>query len=179
MGVPSKVLNEPVLLKHIEAIDKANVREEAWVEELMWNDPRARGSGVKGNTRGEGVYEFGADVTKKFIEDNNLRMLIRAHDMRKDGFQRQHADRLVTLFSAPNYEDEGNLGAFARFIETNLNKGMKLQNSTFLQYPDRKNVDAKTFTKLRKRVVRAGTSVASSRASSRAPSVASEKAEEL
>ena len=61
------------------------VREEAWVEELMWNDPRARGSGLKDNTRGEGVFEFGADVTKKFLQDNNLRMVIRAHDIRKEG----------------------------------------------------------------------------------------------
>lgn len=145
----------------------------------MWNDPRARGSGLKDNTRGEGVFEFGADVTKKFLQDNNLRMVIRAHDIRKEGFQRQHADRLVTLFSAPNYEDEGNLGAFARFDASRLSIDMKLQNTTFLQYPDRKHIDAKVITKLRKRVTRAGTSVASSRASSRAPSVASEQACEL
>ena len=39
----------------------------------------------RGHERGEGVFEFGADVTKKFLQDNNLRMVIRAHDIRKEG----------------------------------------------------------------------------------------------
>eukprot|EP00435_Cladocopium_sp_Y103_P064217 s528_g25.t2 len=63
--------------------------------------------------RGVGI-KYGPDVTTKFCSQNRLRFLVRSHQVPEDGrgFQKQHNDRCVTVFSASNYcGDGGNFGA--------------------------------------------------------------------
>ena len=43
------------------------------------------------------------DVTDKFTHANNLKMIARAHQLMNKGYQLQHNNKLVTIFSAPNY----------------------------------------------------------------------------
>lgn len=52
--------------------------------------------------RGAG-YTFGQDITETFNHDNNLQFIVRAHQLIMEGFQWQHANGVLTLFSAPNY----------------------------------------------------------------------------
>ena len=58
--------------------------------------------GFEISPRGAG-YVFGEDITKKFNEANGLSLICRAHQLVSDGFEKTHDDKLVTLFSAPNY----------------------------------------------------------------------------
>jgi serine/threonine-protein phosphatase PP1 catalytic subunit len=46
---------------------------------------------------------FGADIVASFLEDNELDLLVRAHQVVEDGYEFFAGRRLVTLFSAPNY----------------------------------------------------------------------------
>ena len=82
--------------------------------ELLWSDPYDE-KGTRPSRRGAGV-NFGPDVTEKFLKENNLKLLIRSHEVRKEGYQIETGGKLITLFSAPNYCDRsGNKGALIKF----------------------------------------------------------------
>lgn len=46
---------------------------------------------------------FGADIVAQFLQDHDLDLLVRAHQVVEDGYEFFAGRRLVTLFSAPNY----------------------------------------------------------------------------
>jgi|TARA_B110000977_G_scaffold64920_1_gene88397 serine/threonine-protein phosphatase 5 len=82
--------------------------------EMLWSDPGAL-PGRHPSKRGVGVA-FGADVTKKFLQDNDLQLVVRSHEVKDEGFEVDHDGNLITVFSAPNYCDQmGNKGAFITF----------------------------------------------------------------
>ncbi|ESS65124.1 serine/threonine protein phosphatase [Trypanosoma cruzi Dm28c] len=62
------------------------------------------------SSRGRG-HNFGEDVTLRFLKENGLSFIIRAHQCVWEGYQWQHQNRLLTVFSAPNYCGLGNKGA--------------------------------------------------------------------
>ncbi|KAG5464032.1 hypothetical protein LSCM1_00212 [Leishmania martiniquensis] len=66
--------------------------------------------GFSGNPRGTG-HIFGEDTTINFINTNQLYFIVRAHQCVQEGFQWNHQDRLLTVFSAPNYCGMRNKGA--------------------------------------------------------------------
>ncbi|KAG5489350.1 hypothetical protein GH5_00218 [Leishmania sp. Ghana 2012 LV757] len=66
--------------------------------------------GFSGNPRGTG-HIFGEDATISFINTNRLYFIVRAHQCVQEGFQWTHQDRLLTVFSAPNYCGMRNKGA--------------------------------------------------------------------
>ncbi|XP_064622307.1 serine/threonine-protein phosphatase 5-like [Lineus longissimus] len=79
--------------------------------ELLWSDPQ-RQSGRSPSKRGVGIH-FGPDVTKQFLQKNNLDYVVRSHEVRSDGYEVLHDGKCITVFSAPNYCDTmGNKGAF-------------------------------------------------------------------
>nr|CAD1842223.1 unnamed protein product [Ananas comosus var. bracteatus] len=64
---------------------------------------------------------FGADVTKRFLQENNLELVVRSHEVKDEGYEIEHDGKLITVFSAPNYCDQmGNKGAFIRFTAPEL-----------------------------------------------------------
>ena len=70
---------------------------ENYISDLMWSDPDDRyGWGI--SPRGAG-YTFGQDITETFNHDNNLQFIVRAHQLIMEGFQWQHANGVLTLFS--------------------------------------------------------------------------------
>jgi len=81
--------------------------------EMLWSDPQPM-RGRAPSKRGVGL-SFGPDVTQRFLDDNNLKLLIRSHEVKMDGYEVEANGRLITVFSAPNYCDSmGNKGAFVR-----------------------------------------------------------------
>ena len=79
--------------------------------DTLWSDPDRDITGWAENDRGVS-YTFGADVVRRFLEKNDLDLIVRAHQVVEDGYE-FFADRgLVTVFSAPNYCGEfDNAGA--------------------------------------------------------------------
>lgn len=87
--------------------------DEGLMTEMLWSDPQP-GKGRAASKRGVGVA-FGEDVTQNFLQKNGLKMVIRSHEMKEEGYSIEHGGKLVTVFSAPNYCDQmGNKGAFIR-----------------------------------------------------------------
>lgn len=85
--------------------------EEGLMCDLLWSDPQPA-PGRAPSKRGVGV-QFGPDVTKKFCAENNLRYIIRSHEVKPEGYEVCHDGKCITVFSAPNYCDTmGNQGAF-------------------------------------------------------------------
>ena len=81
---------------------------------MLWSDPQP-GMGRAPSKRGVGVA-FGADVTKSFLQRNNLQLVVRSHEVKEEGFVVEHDGCCITIFSAPIYCDTmGNKGAFIRF----------------------------------------------------------------
>ncbi len=58
--------------------------------------------GWAANDRGVS-FVFGADVVANFLEEHDLDLIVRAHQVVEDGYEFFAGRRLVTLFSAPNY----------------------------------------------------------------------------
>jgi diadenosine tetraphosphatase ApaH/serine/threonine PP2A family protein phosphatase len=76
-------------------------------EGLMWSDPSADvESGFKDSPRGVG-YLFGQEQLDWFLEDNNLSLMIRAHQYCESG-SRLALQGCLTVFSACNYCGRGN-----------------------------------------------------------------------
>lgn len=69
--------------------------------DLLWSDPQAK-PGRSPSKRGVGL-SFGPDITKRFLEHNNLNLVIRSHEVRDNGYEVEHDGNLITVFSAPNY----------------------------------------------------------------------------
>ncbi|XVF14531.1 hypothetical protein REPUB_Repub09cG0069300 [Reevesia pubescens] len=109
-----------VKLSDIRAIDRfCEPPEEGLMCELLWSDPQPF-PGRGPSKRGVGL-SFGADVTRKFLQDNNLDLVVRSHEVKDEGYEIEHDGKLITVFSAPNYCDQmGNKGAFIRFEAPDL-----------------------------------------------------------
>lgn len=75
--------------------------EEGLMCELLWSDPQPQ-FGVAPSRRGVGC-QFGPDVTKSFLELNNLDYIIRSHEVKNNGYEVAHDGKCITIFSAPNY----------------------------------------------------------------------------
>lgn len=48
-------------------------------------------------------FVFGVDIVTSFLEEHDLDLIVRAHQVVEDGYEFFAGRRLVTLFSAPNY----------------------------------------------------------------------------
>lgn len=121
------VINRKVFVVHGGLFSKDNVKlddirkvdrdreppDEGLMTEMLWSDPQP-GSGRMASKRGVGVA-FGKDVSENFLNTNDLKLVIRSHEMKEEGYSVEHDGKLITVFSAPNYCDQmGNKGAFIR-----------------------------------------------------------------
>ncbi|WOG98406.1 hypothetical protein DCAR_0417748 [Daucus carota subsp. sativus] len=104
-----------VKLSDIKKIDRfCEPPEEGLMCELLWSDPQPQ-PGRGPSKRGVGL-SFGGDVTKRFLQENNLDLVVRSHEVKDEGYEVDHDGKLITVFSAPNYCDQmGNKGAYIRF----------------------------------------------------------------
>ena len=67
--------------------------------QLLWNDPRDMVDGFIPSVRGDGAYYYGNDVTKRFLENNLLKGIIRGHEV-VDGFRDDMDGKVITVFSS-------------------------------------------------------------------------------
>lgn len=89
-------------LDNIREIDRVQeVPSDGPMCDLLWSDPDEKLGWTLSN-RGAG-YTFGADKSLEFIHENNLKFICRAHQMIMEGFTWCHDEKVVTVFSAPNY----------------------------------------------------------------------------
>jgi len=90
--------------------------EDEILFDTLWADPH-EGLGAKPSPRGKMAKNFGRDTTKQFVQDNDLSLIIRSHQVPQTmrGFALSHDDQLLTVFSASNYAmSMKNRGAVAK-----------------------------------------------------------------
>lgn len=83
---------------------EAGEREASIFQDLLWSDPRAQ-RGYGRSQRGGDLTTFGPDVTEAFLRANGLRLVIRSHEVKDEGFEWAHGGKCLTVFSAPRYAD--------------------------------------------------------------------------
>ncbi|KAH8520652.1 hypothetical protein H0E87_001919 [Populus deltoides] len=117
-------------INHVEQIE--NLQRPITMEagsivlmDLLWSDPTENDSveGLRPNARGPGLVTFGElldfillkiaiqgfvaiwlpDRVMEFCNNNDLQLIVRAHECVMDGFERFAQGHLITLFSATNY----------------------------------------------------------------------------
>ncbi|XP_043390478.1 serine/threonine-protein phosphatase 5 isoform X3 [Chelonia mydas] len=87
--------------------------------DLLWSDPQPQ-NGRSVSKRGVSC-QFGPDVTKSFLERNQLDYIIRSHEVKSEGYEVTHEGKCITVFSAPNYCDQmGNKGSYIHLRGSDL-----------------------------------------------------------
>jgi diadenosine tetraphosphatase ApaH/serine/threonine PP2A family protein phosphatase len=129
-----------ISLDEIENSDRfmePNPAENPLMVDLLWSDPKGKDGYGPSGRMSSGIYLFGPDISRNFMEYNNLRMTLRSHEVKSEGYRCDHAGvgdkfKLVTIFSAPNYVDKaGNKAAVAVLTNTG---GNQLAGPEYIQY---------------------------------------------
>ncbi len=92
-GVPSQASSlEDLAFAH------AKHPQEPHLEEILWSDPSEDIKGTYPSPRGAGKL-FGSDVTQKFLNMLDVKLLIRGHEPSPTGYKTNHGGQILTLFS--------------------------------------------------------------------------------
>lgn len=90
-------------LDQIRAIDRyKEIPHDGIMADLVWSDPDPEIAGFRLSPRGAG-YLFGYDILRKFLHENDLVQLLRAHQLCNEGYVSYWGGRCLTVWSAPNY----------------------------------------------------------------------------
>jgi len=79
--------------------------------EYLWNDPMPY-EGLHPSNRGFGIFNFGPDIVKEFLEMNKLNMIIRSHTAVSSGYAVLFGGLLISIFSCPGYNDVNDAGTY-------------------------------------------------------------------
>ena len=113
-------------LSDVRAIQRpvVDVFSDPLVAQLLWSDPNTdvnpttESCTSPRDKHAGNIKRFGSRRLAAFCEQNHLDFVVRAHELKPNGFEIYH-NRLITIFSAANYCGKGNKGAALR-ITTDL-----------------------------------------------------------
>ncbi len=125
------IINEKFLLLHggipegitkIEEIEKTKRPEEEVTDpvafQVLWNDPVTYIDDFSSSLRGPGAKVFGKKALLKFLHNNNLELLIRAHEPVYNGYKYMFDKKLLTIFSCRYYNIKP---CAAKIVDDNIN----------------------------------------------------------
>lgn len=118
--------DDNVTLDDIRKIDRnKQPPNEGLMCEILWSDPMSMNGRVV-SKRGIAIA-FGPDVTNDFCKRNDLKYIIRSHEVKQFGYEEAHEGKCITVFSAPNYCDTmGNSGAIIRLEGPSLSPDFQM-----------------------------------------------------
>lgn len=85
-----------------QIIRPTDIPNSGFLCDLLWSDPDNDAFGWGDNDRGIS-WTFDASIVEKFLDDHDLDLVCRAHQVVEDGYEFFADRQLVTVFSAPNY----------------------------------------------------------------------------
>lgn len=104
--------------------------------DLLWSDPDPNVSNFFENDRGVS-YVFGYDQIRKFICQFDFDLIVRAHQVEETGFAFHCDQKLLTIFSAPNYCGEYDNNAAILVVGEDLTCAIHvMQNSISKRIPN-------------------------------------------
>lgn len=125
------------------------------VVDMLWSDPTTEAKGIDFNMVRYIGKMFGSDVTKKFLNDNKFTHLIRSHECKTQGHELVHDDKVITVFSASNYNHD-NMGSVVFLSPKNSKIEFFTYNSGGFEIEEtgskQQDVLEKAIKKLRKRL---------------------------
>ncbi|EPY36326.1 protein phosphatase 1, catalytic subunit [Angomonas deanei] len=119
-----------------------NIPTSGIICDLLWADPETNmASGIDWSPSSRGVsYVFSQNVLEKFLKENELDLICRAHQVVDEGYQFFPSNQrrwLLTVFSATNYCNEfGNKGGVLCVNEDGVCSILTLQPPNFGQERD-------------------------------------------
>jgi serine/threonine-protein phosphatase PP1 catalytic subunit len=105
-----------------------DIPETGLLCDILWSDPESSQKSWNENDRGVS-YTFNEKVLTKFLDNNNLDLLCRAHQVVEEGYEFFGDKELVTIFSAPNYCGEFDNSAAIMAVDENLMCSFKIFKS--------------------------------------------------
>lgn len=93
--------------------------------DLTWSDPEDSIRSWALNNRGAG-WLFGNAPATEFCHNNKIELITRAHQLVMDGFQYHFSEKVLTVWSAPNYGyTSGNVATVLK-LDGNLNRELPI-----------------------------------------------------
>ena len=109
-------------LKKIEEINNIERNKEipknGIITDLIWSDPKEEVNEYTPSEKGAGQF-YGEKAVDNFLKENqNIEMIIRSHELVDNGYKYQFNNKLLTVFSAPNYAGRlDNIGSVLKINE--------------------------------------------------------------
>ena len=109
-------------LKKLEEINKLErkkeIPENGIITDLIWSDPNEEVDEYVPSKKGAGQF-YGEKAVQNFLKENsNIEMIIRSHELVDNGYKYQFNNKLLTVFSAPNYGERlDNIGSVLKIEE--------------------------------------------------------------
>ena len=123
------------LSPHIDTIADLNainrfmeIPHEGPMCDMLWSDPDESTERWGLSPRGAG-YLFGKQVVEDFMERNGLSLITRSHQLVMEGYKTMFDEKLVTIWSAPNYCYRCQNVASILEIDEHLNREFKIFES--------------------------------------------------
>ena len=109
----------------LEVLDQAPYRNKQLVMDLIWSQYTSKEteqSVTESKTRdilSTGmVFNYGNSRLRRFLQDNNLSMIIRSHECMADGFERNSDATVINLFSCTDFAGKfGNSSAILKILK--------------------------------------------------------------
>ncbi|KAJ3448332.1 serine/threonine-protein phosphatase pp2a-related [Anaeramoeba flamelloides] len=90
-------------VEQLSLIDRfQEVPPEGPFTDLLWSDPFSSKEGFKPSARNAG-YNFGSKVVDKYLKVNSLELILRSHQLIREGYEILFDGKFATVWSAPNY----------------------------------------------------------------------------
>ena len=106
--------------KQINELNRnVDIPDKGIICDLTWSDPKKQKSKWGDNDRGCS-YTFNETALTDFLNKMNIDLVIRAHQVVDNGFQFFNENKMVTVFSAPNYCGQLGNKASIMHIKKNL-----------------------------------------------------------
>ena len=108
-----------------QIVRPTEVPDKGLLCDLLWSDPEKGAEDWASNSRGISVL-FNENLVEKALDELDIDLICRAHQVVEDGYKFFAQRKLVTVFSAPNYCGEfDNSGAFM-IVNKDLMCGFKV-----------------------------------------------------
>ncbi|HDJ89785.1 MAG TPA: serine/threonine protein phosphatase [Thermoprotei archaeon] len=114
-GIPNPIPS----IKDIEKLPREDPIKNPILLQLLWNDPLENIDEYMPSDRGEGIYYFGKEIFNKFVEENNYKIFIRAHQAVENGYKEIFNKKLYSIFTCRYYKIQPTILEVNQKLETN------------------------------------------------------------